>query len=1840
MEDTNQNNKLKEKESLFNKLARSGLAFLISGKMASGSKYKGMIQGASAMSTALLLDSDDGIGSDIFAASAIIGSAVLAKKTKNRILNDGELLGKTYNKMKAYDENSKKAMLFMSELPSKVGEIIVDNASKRGSIPAIMSNVDNKNYIRAVTTAASEAIGITGNMIKDSSTFIKNHSFGEIIENLYTTKNMKLYEERYKSVNLEEISKNIDLGGFKINESGTFLDSIVEKFPLFKFLGKSDTDRSNIIHKKMRKYQKIEKNSFFSDILGLYSKHTEGGVEANYESIIKDGANTLETLQKLTATYTKEMGIDGVKKNELTEEHFVKWLKNKNMDYIVDNFYKNNKHIKIGEYSDYILDDKHSIEREETYAIGGSLIKKIFNVNSTNNKIEEIKDINLLKNFSFTEVIEKTNSGITDKTAMNGQILALKMAGILENASEAYYKNPLLSKKIIKWNPLQFIEHKARIKNIVTNDISTLASDGYSILANKTKYNIDFTDLTNLKIDKVEGKSFYIEHRRGIREMFNEKLEIKVDMPQRNETSLKKLYATFKNDGFSGLKKEFLNSHQNPTPFYVDKNNKIKFLKEGGYYNEGPFFKEEKVFNLKRIKHENRRTDSLFNFITQIALEKLYETEDTKNYIQEISKNVTRRKRRNIFDNILAKMTDENIEEAFSKLKGNKYSNKDEYLKYLNSLSKDHQGKEIHNFLIAASSSSDLNFKKNILGSIKDLTKESMTYKNFLQNGDMVGYLVNENNFRNIQSKEFLELQRKIGNKNIYMKKMMGDIIGITQAKEKATKATLEKIIKNGIDKNIVRHKTEMNFTNPGNLYNSMYEIALSFENSKLSANRKSDLFDDLYDLTKKIMTAPNFANKPKQSIDKLLFENKIMSNTYKEGIVSKIKGIFTNGNKFSRVDEFKEMLDDSSLTTKSASHHGVFDFLDSYKKETTRTIGRNTSKIILEKSFDRIKSDKGILQGVKDYINHLISSDGRNTASVFLSKPIKKLQDSLEFIGIQRLPNEIIGENWSSNYLNFFKKRFVPLVALITGATALDSFSDAMVPDEVPIVGGGISGIVAKGYGLGRVGAQYIASTSGVLALGRKIDSLIPGLIDNGFTSWFDPLMDPGEMYDTYFSGKKVRINKNRGWFTSGRLDARGNEFMEHREHLLYTMQHKDTGVYGGKWEKFFRKDFVPTSLLWTAVDPYLEEREAEEKYGAIFPRSAQLFKDIPVIGHLLSATLGEIIKPTKYFKEKQWKSGNSIKNPFYNPNDEMSSEYIEYKPGNRIIKSIFEGIEDLKTFAGMEGYVLDRATKSFFGKTNPYENEITLSSLEDYSGMYHNYDKMQLGDLFGITEPIRRLLDKPNNLGEIKINPTKQITPEWMPEYLQNGDNFFLKTNYGTKYSENIFKESDDLKKLNLLAMAAPHSKEFRELNNKIVTNLNSMSKREKIKYYEILGYSNDTERINLNQNNKAKDVYEKNIKIDKVIGIDEFLSNGKRYKLEGVETNFNKLSNAIGEKKAYHLYEKNREILKEGNSINFKTSTDERFGAGTDDKGNFIRVYSKDMAKGMNKNTAFDVKTRLIKNSIINAAMPSHVEKIFGIKTMQSQWANDSVQGNEFKDWDSPISSFIDPMINYSSNSIISNMAFSKYAEVSSSPIPLMGAINTFSKANLIYNKISGHADVSTEYKEETEIFNKIDSYKNINNLLSSENINTSTHIKNIKETLNNGDRDYFNSLVNTNISSEMDEIEKLGNDRLTRAISLVRTQRQNYIDDSADERQTYHKQNFREELFRLKNKSNNNRLDRKKMAVINAYKSTFREGNYINKKISENYQGKSRGMITSTMAGKGVINITRRRSPYDE
>lgn len=1151
------------------------------------------------------------------------------------------------------------------------------------------------------------------------------------------------------------------------------------------------------------------------------------------------------------------------------------------------------------------------------------------------------------------------------------------------------------------------------------------------------------------------------------------------------------------------------------------------------------------------------------------------------------------------------------------------------------------------------------------------------------------------------------ESEEKLSNVLSHVKKFMQDVDG---AKNRAAEDIGKEILRNQIVKNtdvgskvreMVLHK-EFKTDELKDAYN----LALGYNLNRVLKDEKNDyIFKYFNDLSEKY----SGATLNKDSWELGFAHNLVNTNkTYADGHLSEFKYemLKKNDNNTFKSFGFFEELDNNAMIEGKPESSSYFKAVDKFREiSNVKREHQYGSSMVVEDTIKNIFNIQSAMEATRMFVQSFIDKNKRSWSSyqdvqlktgeyiedamknrsslnfgeidstfgMFMKRAINQVQGPLEFIGIERITNKALGSHWTDQYKNFMKYRYLPLAGLAAGYLAADSAADAIVPDDVPIFGNGLTGVATRGYATARVGLQYGLKYTGLLSAMRTINDVVP-VIDNGLTWFLDPLMDPGEMVDVYFHGKEVRVNKNRNWYTAGRQTGDGEEFGQYRPHLLYTLGNPTAGIYDNKVEKFFRQDMLLTKYPWYILDPYKEERDAYEKFGAAYPKTEQLFKDIPLFGHLLGATLGEMIKPTQYIGEEKWRVGeNMMKNPGYNPNDPNSPEYIEFKEPNKFLASFFDAVEDYKTFSGMHGYLFGKMTEAVFGDTSPYTDNVVLDSIDNDINMISRYERLELGGMFGTTEGVRRLLDG-DSLGLIEMNPLEQKLPDWMPEFFKKGKNPYMKSNFG-EYTlpgeafERTYNSTGnkDLDQLRVLSTHAPYSKPFTELKGKIFRGFNELSDNEKTNYLESLSYASEYGKREFNdEQSLASEVFKKQITIDKKIAPNEFMSDGVRYKIDNMEDDFNKLSEKIGSDKARKKIDEFNNKLEEGQSYQFLMSGDATYSVGTDNDGDYIKVASPFVDKSIRGNSVYNRSGGLLKtlaspfttvfNQMRNNAMPSHIEKVFGKKTAYQEWSQETVQAPYFRDWDNTYQSFVEPFFNYSSNSIASSLFLGNYVGDSfinsNATFDGLGTLVMAGRANLIKNIFTGDVTRSSQYEDEANVHKELEKIKAISGDKSYYNLNGQENLMQLKNMVNENDSVFLEGLINTTSSSERNKILNTADDITANVLKTVWNRHQKLIgNENSDKIYEIEKEEIDQVIdigaytgdadqARLALKSalnvDKSKLDNKRIGVISSYRGGMSqaEASLIKQKMYKGYNSKS--VITSTIYPKGTINFNRREN----
>lgn len=269
-----------------------------------------------------------------------------------------------------------------------------------------------------------------------------------------------------------------------------------------------------------------------------------------------------------------------------------------------------------------------------------------------------------------------------------------------------------------------------------------------------------------------------------------------------------------------------------------------------------------------------------------------------------------------------------------------------------------------------------------------------------------------------------------------------------------------------------------------------------------------------------------------------------------------------------------------------------------------------------------------------------------------------------------------------------------------------------------------------------------------------------------------FGSMEDPSELKEIYEGKKLVEVKRGRFWEGGGTpySGMETNYFRPHQYHMLMTKS-DEKSVWGDEHDvynpisKFILKNFTY----------HLEEKNY---YDRPYPISAPGLEGLPVIGPLLGATVGSLIKPAKFMHEDEIMQVNELGQVEFAYPEEYGSPVSlgGLPPGKPIAPNSFlhrfgQIQYQQREIEGITGYAKNLMQKVFTGR----ETIGTMMPVMEDSGRMDstilNYWDMELGGALFLSEPIRRLLPRPKGEQE-RYNPIMNSMPSWLPERFKKGD------------------------------------------------------------------------------------------------------------------------------------------------------------------------------------------------------------------------------------------------------------------------------------------------------------------------------------------------------------------------------------------------------------------------------------------------------------------------------------
>jgi hypothetical protein len=323
----------------------------------------------------------------------------------------------------------------------------------------------------------------------------------------------------------------------------------------------------------------------------------------------------------------------------------------------------------------------------------------------------------------------------------------------------------------------------------------------------------------------------------------------------------------------------------------------------------------------------------------------------------------------------------------------------------------------------------------------------------------------------------------------------------------------------------------------------------------------------------------------------------------------------------------------------------------------------------------------------------------------------------------------------------------------------------------------------------------------------------------------------DPSELSAVYKGRKKVAVRKGR-WWEGGGTPFEGGQIDYYRPHAYVELmtRSRQKASWGRNEDeispirKFFLKNFTY----------YIEETNYHNRP---YPITGAAFEDIPVIGGLLSATLGRLIKPPKLMHTSEYmrmgEDGNIEFMHRSQPGD-PSAPLGGKTPGtptspfsSRFVAG--QAQYQFRELEGLTGFAKNVVQQSLTGTQTFETQRPVMGSAGQITDPGEQFWDLALGGGLFTTEAIRRFL--PRKQSEIEeYNPLQNTMPYWMPDRFKYGDPYRrVKQGYTRMPGAGFeaihpelegfsMEEYPDIYKYSILADVAPMSKEFRQAREKM--------------------------------------------------------------------------------------------------------------------------------------------------------------------------------------------------------------------------------------------------------------------------------------------------------------------------------------------------------------------------------------------------------------------------------------
>ena len=274
--------------------------------------------------------------------------------------------------------------------------------------------------------------------------------------------------------------------------------------------------------------------------------------------------------------------------------------------------------------------------------------------------------------------------------------------------------------------------------------------------------------------------------------------------------------------------------------------------------------------------------------------------------------------------------------------------------------------------------------------------------------------------------------------------------------------------------------------------------------------------------------------------------------------------------------------------------------------------------------------------------------------------------------------------------------------------------------------------------------------------------------------TVLLDPSKGAAQQYSEATGESRVAIKKAR-WWVAGRSPFEGEDIKYFDASWVQKLYHHpatDISRYGSQAAMFAHSALpTPTNLfgLVPLVDPYYAERRDPGRRP--YPHISGAGENIPILGPLISRTVGQIVKPSLNYEFE----GDSLPGVGeYGP--EGASEALGFKAGDAsgAMENIEAGggvevgahrsIGALQDFTGIYGFGAKFALSALTGSETGLAPDYQLESSAYMTDASKDISDWNLGGFMGATEYARRIFGG-RSTDVTYVNPMANTMPKWLP-------------------------------------------------------------------------------------------------------------------------------------------------------------------------------------------------------------------------------------------------------------------------------------------------------------------------------------------------------------------------------------------------------------------------------------------------------------------------------------------